>query len=103
MKQRSLLMRIAFLALLVLSLGGPVLSNIDPWDTFPDSGDTALFILGALALCLGAAFIARWSKPRSPSARRYPCCTDDSSSELCFQSERAAAAFSVPILTPLRI
>jgi len=103
MKQRSPLVRIAFLALLVLSLGGPVISNVDPWDAFPDSGDTALFVLGALALCLGAALIVRWSKPRAFSACRYPCPPDDSSSELRLHSERAAAAFSVPILTPLRI
>ncbi|HYK91254.1 MAG TPA: hypothetical protein VE398_20960 [Acidobacteriota bacterium] len=57
MSIQSRLAKFALLILLVLSLGGPTIFSLDPWDAFPDGGDTAVFILFAAAVLLGATLI----------------------------------------------
>ncbi len=57
MKARATFARIGILTLLLFYLGSPVFLSVDPWDAFPDSGDTAIIVLWAAALCLGAAIL----------------------------------------------
>ncbi len=57
MKARATFARIGILTLLLFYLGSPVFLSLDPWDAFPDSGDTAIIVLWATALCLGAAIL----------------------------------------------
>ena len=57
MKERSQLTKYALLSLLLLFVGSPAIISLDPWDAFPDSGDTAVFLLCAVALCLGISLL----------------------------------------------
>ena len=45
--------RLALVLMLGVWLLGPVLENVDPWDMFPDTGDSILLTLTALAACFG--------------------------------------------------
>jgi hypothetical protein len=47
--------RIALLFLLVIWVCGPALICVDPWDVFPDTGDSAIVFLAIVSLCMGAA------------------------------------------------
>ena len=57
MKKRTLLLKLALLIALTLSLGGPAFLSIDPWDPFPDPGDSLLVVVSALVLCVCAVLI----------------------------------------------
>ncbi len=87
MKARATFARIGILALLLFYLGSPVFLSLDPWDAFPDGGDTAIIILWATALCLGAAILVaahginlirrgvrpRDAHPSSPDSASFDC------------------------------
>ncbi len=57
MCRQKKLVKIAFWLLIALFLGGPIFADIDPWDAFPDTGDTMLLALWTTALCLGAIIL----------------------------------------------
>jgi len=103
MRQRLPLARITFLTLLVLFLGGPAIFGLDPWDAFPDSGDTALLVLCAAALCLGGALLLAGRSFRL--FRRAALCAVRMLLHLSFASHPAAPVQNCPFrsLTPLRI
>lgn len=52
---RTLICRGASLFLLGICLAGPVLSAVDPWDPYPDTGDHLILLIGAVSGCVGAA------------------------------------------------
>jgi hypothetical protein len=103
MKRRLPLTRIAFAALLVLFLGSPVLFSVDPWDAFPDSGDTAIIILWAAALYLGAALLL--AGQCAGLFRRILNCAVQTPRVLAFTSGHEISLPRSPFrsLTPLRI
>jgi hypothetical protein len=46
----------ALLLLLAVWLTGPAFILVDPWDSYPDSGDTITLLLAVVGCCIGALF-----------------------------------------------
>ncbi len=53
--QKLILMSVLLL-LLAIWLTGPAFSLSDPWDSYPDTGDTITLFLAVLGSCIGALF-----------------------------------------------
>ncbi len=48
-------LRVALPFLPVMWICGPPLTCVDPWDAFPDTGDSVIVFLAIVSLCIGAA------------------------------------------------
>ncbi len=53
---RKPILGIVLFLLLAVWLTGPAFSLSDPWDSYPDTGDTITLFLAVLGSCIGALF-----------------------------------------------
>jgi hypothetical protein len=67
---------IEFTVMLLLCVGlcGPALQNVDPWDSFPDTGDSALLILAMAAMWFGMTLCLALLIPLLFKQARTPRC-----------------------------
>jgi hypothetical protein len=48
------ILNFALLLLLAVWVAGPAFADVDPWDSYPDTGDTITLFLAVAGICLGA-------------------------------------------------